>query len=142
MSDSDDMGRQPRSGSDLRREGSGAEEAKDSGQARSAGKSSGDARQRVAEIAGAAKDSAASYAEAGRDLVRSRTSDAYRNAAGYARSGYETASQQVAASPMTALLLAVGVGIGIGWLIRGAVEEEHRRTWIDALMERGARWRR
>ena len=37
---------------------------------------------------------------------------------------------------------AVSVGIGLGWLLRGTVEEDHRRSWIDALMERGDRWRR
>jgi hypothetical protein len=107
-----------------------------------AGKSVAEAKQQVGEMAGAAKESVTKQAEAARDLVVGRTSEAYRSASEYARSGYETASQQVSASPMTSVLIAVSVGIGLGWLLRGTVEEDHRRSWIDALMERGDRWRR
>jgi hypothetical protein len=95
MSDSDDLGRQPRQNE------------------REAGGSASRAAGRIAEAAG----------EAG-----SRAVD-------LARTGYDAASGQVAASPFSSLVVAMLVGVGVGWAMRGAHEEDRRARWLDGLPE-------
>ena len=69
----------------------------------------------------------------GRDQLVKRAGQAYERAADVARTGYEATSEQVATWPLSSLLVAMGVGVGIGWILRGSVEEEQRRSWLTSL---------
>jgi len=65
--------------------------------------------------------------------VADQASRAYGRAVSVARTGYETAANQVAVSPMSSLVVAAIVGLGVGWMLRGAHEEDRRAAWMRSL---------
>ena len=71
--------------------------------------------------------------------VIDRASEAYDSAAGAGRAGYEATAQTVAEWPFSSLLIAVGVGIGLGWALRASAGEQRRTDWLDALPARARR---
>lgn len=60
---------------------------------------------------------------------------AYERSAQVARQGVEAASAKVSEWPATAVLLAVCVGVAFGWAMRGAAEEDQRRSWLAGLLD-------
>jgi hypothetical protein len=65
--------------------------------------------------------------------IADRAGEAGHRAAALARSGYEAASGQVSASPFASLVVTLLVGVGVGWALRGAHEEDRRTRWMAAL---------
>jgi len=81
--------------------------------------------QEAREAGGSASRAAGRIAEA--------AGDAGSRAVELARTGYDAASGQVAASPFSSLVVATLIGVGIGWAMRGAHEEDRRARWLEAL---------
>jgi ElaB/YqjD/DUF883 family membrane-anchored ribosome-binding protein len=144
MTDNDDLGGKPK-GQD-KSFSETAREAKDKAVERAgeavggASKSATDAKDRVVNMASTTKDRVAQQVQD----VRQRLSDtahevsaqaghSYDRAVDVARSGYQAASGQVAASPMSSLIIAALVGLGVGWALRGQYEENRRRDWMANL---------
>jgi ElaB/YqjD/DUF883 family membrane-anchored ribosome-binding protein len=124
MSDRDEMGR--------------SAEAK----ARALGESVRDASSRAARQVEDAKDTVAEQASAVKDRLVRSGGQAYDQARSVVKSGYETTSNQVQAWPMSSLLVAVGVGIGIGWALRGSADAAERQSFLDQIrsQRRSYRW--
>jgi hypothetical protein len=66
--------------------------------------------------------------------LKERAGEAYDRAAESARSGYGAASAQVAEWPLSSILTSLVIGVGIGWALRSAVEE-NRRSWFEAMLD-------
>jgi hypothetical protein len=66
--------------------------------------------------------------------LKERAGEAYDRAAESALSGYGAASAQVGEWPLSSVLTALAIGIGIGWALRGVLEE-NRRSWFEAMLD-------
>src|SRR3954451_12925932 len=69
------------------------------------------------------------------DRLVAGAGETYGKVSDVARAGYDATTTQVAAWPMSSLLVAVGIGFGLGWAMRGSIEEDSRKTWLQALYE-------
>ncbi len=101
----------------------------------------GQARETVASVAGTASEAAREAYDQGRRYVRSAR-ERYPEAERYYREGTQTVRQYAAENPLLTLLVGVGIGYVLAWMLHSGGSDEGERVPDYAKTRRGysAHW--